>query len=194
MVSPRFSKPRPSQPGQGDRAGPVLRTAGRPETVVIGMDARPGREAGVASQRRGRQWLELVGRGLSSALPSSLGNRCVVPAGMLGGWAGAGRLGAGECQDWGGKSRGCPSPVSTPRRETCLLGDQVVMGYCSACLPCGFLICEAGTLSWRPGKGTGMSVSSVALSCPTLCDPMDCSTPGLLVHHQLPEFTQTHVH
>ena len=30
--------------------------------------------------------------------------------------------------------------------------------------------------------------------CLTLCDPMDCSTPGLLVHHQLPELTQTHVH
>ena len=38
------------------------------------------------------------------------------------------------------------------------------------------------------------SVSSVAQSCPTLCDPMDCSTLGLPVHHQLPEFTQTHVH
>ena len=36
--------------------------------------------------------------------------------------------------------------------------------------------------------------SSVALSCPTLCDPMNCSTPGLPVHHQLPESTQTHVH
>jgi len=36
--------------------------------------------------------------------------------------------------------------------------------------------------------------SSVAQSCPTLCDPMNCSTPGLPVHHQLPEFTQTHVH
>ena len=33
--------------------------------------------------------------------------------------------------------------------------------------------------------------SSVAQSCPTLCDPMNCSTPGLPVHHQLPEFTQT---
>ena len=30
--------------------------------------------------------------------------------------------------------------------------------------------------------------------CPTLCDPMDCRAPGLPVHHQLPEFTQTHVH
>ena len=36
--------------------------------------------------------------------------------------------------------------------------------------------------------------SSVTQSCPTLCDPMDCSTPGFPVHHQLPEFTQTHVH
>ena len=35
---------------------------------------------------------------------------------------------------------------------------------------------------------------SVAQSCPTLCDPMDCSTLGLPVHHQLLEFTQTHVH
>ena len=36
--------------------------------------------------------------------------------------------------------------------------------------------------------------SSVVQSCLTLCDPMDCSMPGLPVHHQLPEFTQTHVH
>ena len=36
--------------------------------------------------------------------------------------------------------------------------------------------------------------SSVVQRCPTLCDPMDCSTPGLPVHHQLPEFTQIHVH
>ena len=36
-------------------------------------------------------------------------------------------------------------------------------------------------------------VSSVTQSCPILCNPMDCSTPCLPVHHQLPEFTQTHV-
>ena len=36
-------------------------------------------------------------------------------------------------------------------------------------------------------------IRSVAQSCPTLCDPMNRSTPGLPVHHQLPEFTQTHV-
>ena len=36
--------------------------------------------------------------------------------------------------------------------------------------------------------------SSVTQLCPTLCNPMDCSTPGFPVHHQLPEPTQTHVH
>ena len=36
--------------------------------------------------------------------------------------------------------------------------------------------------------------SSVAQSCPTLCDPMDCSIPGFSVHHKLQELTQTHVH
>ena len=39
-----------------------------------------------------------------------------------------------------------------------------------------------------------MCISSVAQSCLTLCDPVSHSTPGLPVHHQLPEFTQTHVH
>ena len=39
-----------------------------------------------------------------------------------------------------------------------------------------------------------LQFSSVGQSCLTLCDPMNCSTPGLPVHHQLPEFTQTHVH
>ena len=37
-------------------------------------------------------------------------------------------------------------------------------------------------------------LSSVAQLCLTLCDPMDCSTPGFPVHHQLLEFTQTYVH
>jgi len=38
------------------------------------------------------------------------------------------------------------------------------------------------------------SFSSVAQSCPALCDPMDCNTPGFLIHHQLLELAQTHVH
>ena len=40
------------------------------------------------------------------------------------------------------------------------------------------------------GQITSDQTISVAQSCPTLCDPMNRSTPGLLVHHQLPEFTQ----
>ena len=40
----------------------------------------------------------------------------------------------------------------------------------------------------------GSSCCSIAQSCPTLCDPMDCSTPGLPVLHHVSEFTQTHVH
>ena len=44
------------------------------------------------------------------------------------------------------------------------------------------------------GFSVEFQFSSVAQSCPTLCDPMNRSMPGLPVHHQLPEFTQTHVH
>ena len=45
-----------------------------------------------------------------------------------------------------------------------------------------------------PYQPPAIQFNSVIQSCLTLCDPMDCSTPGLPVHHQLPEFTQTHVH
>ena len=51
-------------------------------------------------------------------------------------------------------------------------------------------VCRAGWGLWVPWYNL---FSSVAQSCPTLCDPMNRSTPGLPVHHQLPEFTQTHV-
>ena len=44
------------------------------------------------------------------------------------------------------------------------------------------------------GEFSSVQFSSVAQSCPTLCSPMNCSTSGLPVHHQLPEFTQTHAH
>ena len=47
--------------------------------------------------------------------------------------------------------------------------------------------------SMNQGKFSSVQFSSVAQSCLTLCDPMNCSTPGLPVHHHLPEFTQTHV-
>ena len=52
-----------------------------------------------------------------------------------------------------------------------------------------FVVSEDGeiTLLW-----TELFFCSVAQSCPTLSDPMDCSTPGYPVHHQLPELAQTH--
>ena len=51
---------------------------------------------------------------------------------------------------------------------------------------------ELGGLQSTGSQRTLHSVQS--LSCVQLCDPMDCSTPGLPVHHQLPELTQTDVH
>ena len=53
--------------------------------------------------------------------------------------------------------------------------------------PCGLLtFCNSFLIK--------VQIRSVTQSCPTLCDPMNRSTPGLPVHHQLPEFTETHVH
>ena len=72
---------------------------------------------------------------------------------------------------------------------------SVILHSCSRC-PC------VGTDYWASSTGYKVhwekqrppcftfQLSSVAQSCPTLCDPMDHSTPGLPVHHQLPEFTQ----
>ena len=53
-------------------------------------------------------------------------------------------------------------------------------------------ILEKCKLTYTHGKS--VQLSSVTQLCPTLCDPMNRSKPGLPVHHQLPEFTQTHVH
>ena len=53
---------------------------------------------------------------------------------------------------------------------------------------------ELVTRHSRPSNPKRHQLSSVTQSCPTLCNPMNRSTPGLPVHHQLPEFTQTHIH
>ena len=62
----------------------------------------------------------------------------------------------------------------------------------------GFPKAVLGKLLLSNGSNTLLSpfsqFSSVTQSCPTLCDPMDCSMPGFPVHHQLPELTQARVH
>ena len=87
--------------------------------------------------------------------------------------------------------------MGIPAYLTCLLGN-LYAGQ-EATVRTGH-----GTTDWfQIGKGvikvvychpTSVQLSSVAQSCPTLCNPMNRSMPGLPVHHQLPEFTQTHVH
>ena len=62
-----------------------------------------------------------------------------------------------------------------------------------------YLVIKKQVSYWQTQQGGGVSkffsqFSSVAQLCLILCSSMDCSTPGLPVHHQLPEFTQTHVH
>ena len=81
-----------------------------------------------------------------------------------------------------------------------------VLGASTSCLKCPLRDVNSKNLYWedqglsvfhnffRLTKGSSVQFSSVAQSCPTLCDPMNCSTPGLPVHHQLLEFTQTHIH
>ena len=73
--------------------------------------------------------------------------------------------------------------------------------YCHVCVDCKNVYQHFLRFSflqfWLSSSGLAsiyFQFSSVAQSCPTLCDPMNRSTPGLPVHHKLPECTQTHVH
>ena len=52
---------------------------------------------------------------------------------------------------------------------------------------------EKGTYPTHFMRFSSVQFISVTQSCPTFCDPMNCSMPGLPLHHQLPELTQTHV-
>ena len=100
------------------------------------------------------------------------------------------------------------SGSSQPRDQTLvsrIAGRLSTISHCTSSLPATF---TANTFIARASMALGntdytgtltdligiFQFSSVAQSCPTLCDPMNCSAPGLPVHHQLPECTQTHVH
>ena len=80
-----------------------------------------------------------------------------------------------------------------PRRHSMHFSCLLVSLENARCCPRGFKIFRH---EWDICGLMPLSVqfSSVAQLCPTLCNPMNCSTPGLPVHHQLSEFTQTHVH
>ena len=77
-------------------------------------------------------------------------------------------------------------------------GSKLRTEYVKAILSCLFTL-YAEYIMRNTGldeaqAGIKIQFSLVAQSCPTLCNPMNHSTPGLPVHHQLLEFTQTHVH
>ena len=77
-------------------------------------------------------------------------------------------------------------PLPTLHRQSFLLHFLCVWVCCLAS-------CRNSDWYWCL-RTVSVQFSSVTQSWPTLCDPMDCSMPGLPVHHQFPEFTQTHVH
>ena len=88
---------------------------------------------------------------------------------------------------WAGKTR--VSMIAEDRVDHWWKGSQSPAS-------CPGAVCVSDNVWWHyiPGRlGLG-EFSSVAQSCPTLCDSMNHSTPGLPVHHQIPESTQTHVH
>ena len=101
----------------------------------------------------------------------------------------------------------CPPPTSFPLVAITLFSASTCLFYSYSLI--GFYIshisetiqyffptrCLLSALFFSPlYLGCLFSFSSVTQSCLTLCDPINCSTPGLPVHHQLPESTQTYVH
>ena len=81
-----------------------------------------------------------------------------------------------------------------PESPSHLRPHPILLGHPSA--PALSTLSHALNLDWWSISNMIIYIkfSSVAQWCPILCDSMNCSTPGLPVHHQLPEFTQTHVH
>ena len=76
--------------------------------------------------------------------------------------------------------------------EYYLLKIKVVINFQVSQLPRksqGSLRLKNKNKAYSPSESCSDQIRSVAQSCPTLCNPMNCSTPGLPVHHQLPEFT-----
>ena len=85
-------------------------------------------------------------------------------------------------------SKGSSQPKDQTRIScTSYTGQREILYHCATWEAKGYL-------GRKQKSKLIVQFSSVTQSCLLLCDPMDCSTPGLPVHHQLPEFTQTQVH
>ena len=107
-------------------------------------------------------------------------------------------------QESGCLSAGIPFPQAHHSCDSDAFIDAVILGEFSFLYKRGIIIyhiVHTNILSSRyigenflSPRCPSVHLSSVALSCSTVCDPMDCSTPGFPVHHQLPELPQTQVH
>ena len=100
----------------------------------------------------------------------------------------------GQCSDWSGKWHfrcGTCLLTSASSKDVSVGGHTVekISSFLGTWVPRG----QKWSSLWFYPVST-VQFSSVAQSYPTPCDPMNRSTPGLSVHHQLPKFTQTHVH
>ena len=96
---------------------------------------------------------------------------------------------AGDLSSIPGLGRSPGRGHGNPLQYSCLEnphGQRSLAGYS----PWG---CKEADMTERLSTAHEVILSSVAQSCPTLCDPRDCSTPGFPVHHQLLEPAQTHV-
>ena len=104
-------------------------------------------------------------------------------------------------ENWGSKRLTVLSKVTqlvrtVTRSQAALISELLFLSQCTL-KGLKQLIREESKLvcwEWRSLDCVSVQFSSVTQSCPTLYDPVNRSTPGLPVHHQLPEFTQTHIH
>ena len=99
-------------------------------------------------------------------------------------------MGLPRQEHWGGLPFPFPGDLPDPGIEP----TSPVLLYCKQILCLLIFNMKILLASKLIFETMSVQFSSVTQSCPTLCDPMDCSTLGFPVHHQLPEFTQTHVH
>ena len=88
----------------------------------------------------------------------------------------------------------CPSPTPRAYSNSCPLSWWCHPTILSSAVPFSCFQSFPTSGSFPMSQFFAFSSSLVTQSCPTLCNPMNCSTPGLPVHHQLPESIQTHVH